>query len=132
MEWLKDVLLWVNNNYSLLIVIIALIISIYTKTKSFFSKSEKEKIEIVKREVQQRILKMITDAEVEYYDWVKAGEIKRSQVISEILIEYPVLSKVTNQEEIINWIDEEINNALITLRKIVEENKKVELESKEA
>ena len=69
------------------------------------------------------MLKMITDAEVDYEDWNKAGSIKRSQVIKEIFKEYPVLSKVTNQEEIIQFIDDAIDNSLKELRKTIEENK---------
>lgn len=126
MEWLKDVLQWINDNYSLLVVIAGLIVGIYFKTKAFFSKSKQEQVALIKKEIQQRILKMVADAEEQYLDWNKAGEIKRSQVISEIFIEYPVLSKVVNQSELINWIDCEIDNALVTLRKVLEENKKSE------
>lgn len=126
MEWLKDVLQWINDNYSLLVVIAGLIVGIYFKTKAFFSKSKQEQVALIKKEIQQRILKMVADAEEQYFDWSKAGQIKRSQVISEIFIEYPVLSKVVNQSELINWIDCEIDNALVTLRKVLEENKKAE------
>ena len=56
MEWLKDVLQWVNDNYSLLIVIIALIISIYKKTKNFFSKSKEEQVSLIKNEINTHIV----------------------------------------------------------------------------
>lgn len=125
MEWLKNTLQWINDNYSLLITIIVLLISIYRKTKSFFNKSKEEQVRLIKTEIRQRILKMVTDAE-EYYDnWSKAGEIKRSQVISEIFTEYPELSKVVDQTEIIEWIDKEIDDALVILRKVIEENKEI-------
>ena len=66
---------------------------------------------------------MITDAEVEYQDYVKAGEIKRSQVIQKIYADFPILARVQDQEQLVAWIDEQIDNALKTLRKIIEENK---------
>ena len=69
---------------------------------------------------------MITDAEFEYSEYVNAGEIKRSQVIKEIYEEYPILNRIQNQDDLIQWIDEQINEALKTLRKIIESNKQTE------
>ena len=113
----------VNNNWTTIIVIIGLIIAISKKAKNYFSKSDEEKIAIAKKQIQETMLRMITEAEISYEEWNKAGSIKRSQVIEEIFTNYPVLSKVINQEELIEWIDSEINNSLKTLREIVKENK---------
>ena len=113
----------VNNNWTTIMVIIGLIIAISKKTKNYFSKSDEEKIAIAKKQIQETMLRMITEAEISYEEWNKAGSIKRSQVIEEIFTNYPVLSKVVNQEELIEWIDSEINNSLKTLREIVKENK---------
>ena len=122
MEGLKNLLQWINDNWSLLIMIFGLAIGVYQKAKKYLSTSTEEKIEQAKKELKQRILKFVSDAEEDYSDWVKAGSIKRSQVIGEIFLEYPILSKVVNQEDLIKWIDNEINNALDTLRKVIDEN----------
>lgn len=55
---------------------------------------------------------------------------KRAQVIEKIFETYPILSKVTDQEELIKWIDEVIDESLETMRKVFEENKTVEGEDK--
>lgn len=55
---------------------------------------------------------------------------KRAQVIEKIFETYPILSKVTCQEELIKWIDEVIDESLETMRKVFEENKTVEGEDK--
>ena len=91
----------VNNNWTTIIVIIGLIIAISKKAKNYFSKSDEEKIAIAKKQIQETMLRMITEAEISYEEWNKAGSIKRSQVIEEIFTNYPVLSKVVNQEELI-------------------------------
>ena len=52
-------------------------------------------------------------------DYKSAGAIKRSQVIDEIFKTYPILSKVTDQEELIAYIDQLIDEALETVREIV-------------
>ena len=119
---LKNFLQLINDNWTTIIVIIGLIIAIAKKGKDFFCKSDEEKIEIAKKQISVYILKLISDAECDYNEWVKAGSIKRSQVIAQIFAEYPILSKVTNQEELIAWLDDTINEALKELRKIVEEN----------
>ena len=114
----------INDNWTTIIVIIGLIVAIVKKAKDYLSKSDEEKIEIAKMQIQETILKMISDAEVDYEEWNKAGSIKRSQVINEIFEKYPILSKVTDQSQIIEWIDNTIDESLKTLREIVSNNKK--------
>lgn len=123
MTGIQNFLQMLYDNWTSVLVCIGLIIGIIQKTKSYLSKSEKEKIEIALSQIEETVLKMITDAEEDYEDWNKAGSIKRSQVIKEIFEKYPILSKVTNQEEIIESIDVMIDNSLITLREIVQKNK---------
>lgn len=116
-------LMLINDNWTTIAVMLGLLFGIYKKVQSFISKSDDEKIEIVKKEIQETMLKMISDAEQNYADWNKAGSIKRSQVIREIYERYPILSKAIDQEAMIAWIDKEIDNSLKTLREIVQANK---------
>ena len=37
-------------------------------------------------------------------------------------MEYPILSKFADQDELVKWIDSEIDNALKELRKVIKEN----------
>lgn len=126
LQGLNNFMELINQNWTLIIVCVGLAIGLYRKIKSYISLSTDEKVNIAKQHIQETILKLITDAEEEYTDWVKAGSIKRSQVINEIFEKYPILSKVTNQEELIEWIDNLIDTALIDLRDIVEQNKENE------
>lgn len=117
---LKNFLEFVDSNWTLIIIVIGLLISVVQKAKNYFSKSTEEKIEIAKKQVQETMLKLITDAELDYQEWVSAGGIKRSQVIEKVFEMYPVLSKVTDQEELIKWIDEVIDASLKVMREIFE------------
>jgi hypothetical protein len=65
---------------------------------------------------------LVTEAEKDYLEWTKAGAVKRAQVIDKIFAMYPVLSMITNQKEIIAWLDKMIDKALKEMRKIFEEN----------
>lgn len=125
---IQNFLQLVNDNWTVIIVIIALIISIWKKAKDFFSKSNDKKIAIAKKQVSETMLKLITDAEIDWQDYKKSGSVKRAQVIEEIFEKYPVLSKVTDQESLIKWIDDEIDNALKTMRKVFGENEVAESE----
>ena len=122
LDGLKHFLSIINENWTTIRVIIGLILGIWKKIESYMYKSDEEKIAIAKKQIEQAMLKMITSAETDFADWEKAGSIKRSQVIKQIYAEYPILAKAINQESLIAWIDEEINNSLKTLREIIKEN----------
>ena len=123
LDGVKNFLEFVNENWTTIVVIIGLIIAITKKAITYFGKSDEEKIAIAKKQIQETMLKLITDAEENYNEWKQAGSIKRAQVIDELFANYPILSKVTNQEDLIKWIDDVIDESLITLREIVENNK---------
>lgn len=113
---------YINNNWTMIFAIIVLVLAIARKAKSFFGKSQEEQVAIAKAQINEIMLRLVTEAECDYYEWIQSGEIKRAQVIDEVFAMYPILSKVTNQEEVIRWIDEAIDEALKTMRKIFEEN----------
>lgn len=122
MEGLQKFLQLLNDNWTSILVCIGLVIGIVKKTQDYMSKSQDEKIEIAKKQIQTTILKMISDAEVDWQEWSESGSIKRAQVIKQIYEEYPILSKVVDQKALTEWIDEQIDSALDTLREIVKTN----------
>ena len=112
----------INDNWTIIIVVIGLCIALYQKISKYIKMSNDDKVEIAKKQIKEVILKLISDAECEYSEWAAAGSIKRSQVIAELYIKYPILSKFSDQDKLIEWIDEEIDNALDTLREVIEQN----------
>ena len=122
MAGIQNFLQFIEENWVSILVCIGLIVSIVRKTIDFFSKPSDEQVRWAKDQISQVMLKLITDAEVDYEEWNKAGSIKRSQVIGQIYKEYPILSKIVNQSELIEWIDNEINISLKTLREIIKQN----------
>lgn len=129
LDGINSFLHFINENWTGIMVCIGLLVGIYVKAKDYISKSNEEKVEVAKTYIRESILKMITDAEIDFEAWDKAGSIKRSQVIQEIYASYPILEKVVDQQAIIDWIDEEIDNALKTLREIITTNESLSLES---
>ena len=123
LKGLQNFLNIINDNWTTILVCAGLIVGIVKKTQDYLSKSDDEKIKIAKAQIKQVILKKISDAEVDYEEWKKAGSIKRSQVIAEIYREYPILSKVVDQTELTKYIDDAIDDALVKLRKVIDSNK---------
>lgn len=121
---IKNFLSLINDNWTTILVIVGFALALWKKIESYSKLFTNKKIEIAKKQISENILKLITQAEKDYAEWEKAGSIKRSEVISEIYKEYPILAKVVNQEELVKWIDEQIDNALPTLRDIIKQNEK--------
>ena len=121
---LKNFLELINQNWTLITVIIGLGILVFKRIKNYLSLSEQEKIDLALKQIRVTALKMVTDAECTYEDWIKAGAIKRSEVINEIFEKHPILNKVTDQETLIKTLDDIIDDALKEMRKIIEDNVK--------
>ena len=124
LDGIKNFLQFINDNWTTIIIVISLVIALYQKIKNYISKSNTEKIEVAKQQIKEISLKLISDTEEDYNHMTSAGSIKRSQVIKKIFEDYPILSKVTDQETLIKWIDEVIDESLTTLREIVTVNEK--------
>ena len=120
---IKNFLDLINQNWTLITVIIGLGILVFKKVKRYASLSEQEKIDLALEQIRITALKMVTDAEKEYDKWVKAGSIKRAEVIDKIFKDYPILSKSTDKETLIKNIDDIIDEALKEMRKVFETNK---------
>jgi len=116
----------INDNWTLIIIVVGLVVTLINRVRKYLELSDQEKIEAIKALIKNTILENVTNAEIEYEEWVKAGAIKRAQVIGEIYEKYPVLYTVVDQEGLIKWLDNAINEALETMRKIFEENSEVE------
>ena len=112
----------INDNWTTIMVILGLTVAIAKKAKNDLAKSDDEKIAIAKIQICETILRLVAEAEMDYEEWNVAGSIKRAQVINQIYEQYPVLSKIVDQPELVAWIDKQIDDALDTLRYIIKEN----------
>jgi len=119
---IKNFLAFVNDNWTTIIVIVSLAVALIRKIQSYIAQSDDKKIKIAKDQIKESMLKMVSDAEIDYQMWSQAGSVKRSQVIQKIFADYPVLSKIVDQDALIEWIDDQIDASLGELRKIIADN----------
>ena len=119
---ISNVLMLINDHWTEITILIGLALLLYKKIRAYFAKSKEEKMEIALKQAREIILDRVTAAEIDYANWKKAGAIKRAQVLDEIFAAYPILGKITNQEEVIKKLDEYIDESLATLREVIETN----------
>jgi len=124
MTGIQNFLMLIYQNWITILVCVGLVVGIIKRTIWFMAKTDDEKIEIAKTQITQTMLKMVCKAEIDYDSWNSAGAIKRSQVIAEIFDKYPILGKVIEQDEVIAWLDEQIDESLKILKGVVEHNEK--------
>lgn len=122
LEGIKNFLQLINDNWTLIVVIIGLLIALYRKIKSYLKKSNDEKIQLAWDTISKTMLAMVSEAESNYLGWKEAGSIKRAEVIDRIFVQFPILEMVTNRDEVIAKIDNLIDEALVTMREIFEKN----------
>lgn len=122
MTSLKNTLQYLNDNWSSIIIIIGLLLALYVKVTAYIKKSREEKIALAKKALSETILKKISDAEIDWFDYKKSGNIKRSQVLECIYKDYPILKNVINQDELIKWIDSLIDDGLKTISNVITED----------
>ena len=119
---INNVLMFLKNHWSEITICAALVILLAKKIKEFMAQSDEDKIQNALRQAKEIILDSVTRAEVDYSEWKKSGAIKRAQVLDEIFEKYPILAKVTDQETLIKILDGYIDEALSTLREIIDKN----------
>ena len=122
LDGIKNFLTLVNDNWTTICVIAGLIVALVKKASSLMECSTDEKVETAKAQIQEIMLRLVTEAELDYSEWTKAGEIKRAQVIEQIYEKFPILDKVVDQESLVAWIDGLIDEALVVLRQVIETN----------
>lgn len=135
MNGIKNLLGFINENWATIVTIATLAYAIYIKARKAIAdwkaKSEAEKeaamkeaeekaIAAAKAALENYILALVAKAEIEWNDkGSKLGEVKRAEVIAQIYAKYPVLENVADQAELLSYIDNLINKALVTVRETI-------------
>lgn len=81
LDGIKNFLLFVNEHWTEILAVVGLALVTWKRLKEYLQKTDEEKIQIAKTQIKETILRLVTQAEEDYADWVKAGAVKRAQVI---------------------------------------------------
>lgn len=116
---IRNFLELINNNWTTIMVVCGLCVSLYYKIMQFIKLSDDEKINQTKTVIKNVMLSLVSDAELNYSDWNKSGAIKRAEVINKIFTDYPILDKVTDKDKLIKEIDSMLDESLKEMRNII-------------
>ena len=132
MQSVLDLLKFLEDNWAIIVAIATALFGLYQAAKReimrFRTMSEAEQqnaiheaqnkaIEEARKALATVILKLCSDAEIAWADaGSKLGPVKRAEVIDACFTKYPVLLTVTDQEELLAYIDKLIDEALKTVR----------------
>ena len=112
MEGIKNTLIIIEENWTNILIVLSCLFAIYRKAKKYINmnneEKEKEKEELKEgtlKIVKTVLLKLMSEAEIEWNDFEKSGSIKRSQVIKELYNEFPILKEFTDQDKLLAIID---------------------------
>lgn len=123
MNSINNFLNYLSDNWIMLLLALCIGFTLGKEITSFIKLDKETKINVAKRQIEETMLKLVTEAEIDFEAWNKSGSIKRAQVIAKIYEKYPILSKAVSQDSVIEWIDKAIDNSLKTLREILKDNR---------
>lgn len=132
MEGLMKLINFIQENWGMIVAIATALFGLYQAAKReimrFRAMSEAEQqnaiheaqnkaIEEARKALATIILKLCSEAEIAWADaGSKLGPVKRAEVIDACFTKYPVLLTVTDQDELLAYIDKLIDEALKTVR----------------
>lgn len=128
MQGITNFISFIGDNYMTILVIIAMVLGIYKKTKDFFSQKKEDQLKQMYEQsdkvvslIYSGILDMVTTAEKKYGS--KTGRIKKSAVYNMIVEKYPDI--VTYLKESVlteDYIDSCIEQGVILMNDMIKSN----------
>ena len=114
-----DIFAFLDSAWSIFLVLLGIFIFLYNKITNYMKLTKEQKVEAALKVVKAELLKLMSDAEIEWQDFNKSGEIKKSQVISEIYKKFPFLAEYISQDELIAKIGEMIEEQKAKMDEII-------------
>jgi DNA-binding transcriptional regulator YdaS (Cro superfamily) len=124
MQGLINLFRFIGNNWPILIILAGIIIVAVNKIVDFMKSSNEEKIATILALVAQVMKEKVAKAEIDWSDYKKTGQIKKSQVISEIYDQFPELATLISSDELEEKLSELIDDALIEINKTITDSNK--------
>ena len=114
-----DIFAFLDSAWSIFLVLLGIFIFLYNKITNYMKLTKEQKVEAALKVVKAELLKLMSDAEIEWQDFNKSGEIKKSQVISEIYKKFPFLAEYISQDELTEKIGEMIEEQKAKMDEII-------------
>ena len=119
MKGINNFLQWINDNWTSIVVCVGLVLALINKVVQYSKLSKQEKIDTALKIVKEELLKLMSEAEIEWEDYKKSGELKKSQVITEIYKEFPILKEYVDQDKLVEILTKMIDDEKENMDKII-------------
>jgi len=74
--------------------------------------TEEQRVQSALKVVKEELMRIMCQAEIQWKDYKKSGDLKRSQVIKDIYNQFPFLSKYMDQDKLVKTIYEMIDKQM--------------------
>lgn len=118
-DGINNFLRFINDNWTSIVVFVGLFLAVATKVRNYLNLSKEEKINEALKIIKKELLQLMSNAEITWSDYAKSGEIKKSEVITKIYSEFPILKEYINQDELIEIISKMIDEEMVNLNKAI-------------
>lgn len=108
-----------SNSLPTIIIVIAIIIGAVRTAIQYSKMTKEERVNAALKVIKEELLKLMSDAEIEWEDYKKSGELKKSQVLKEIYSQFPFLATYIDQDTLVNKLYELIDNEMENMNKII-------------
>ena len=122
MEAIKNTITLIQENWTNILIVISVVIVAGKKVMEYIKMTKEERVEAALKIIKAELLKLMSDAEIEWEEYKKSGEIKKSQVITEIYSQFPFLKDYIDQDELIKRIIEMIDEEKEKMDKVINNN----------
>lgn len=118
-EIVNNVVNSLSNSLPTIIIVIAIIIGVVRIVIQYSKMTKEERVNAALKVIKEELLKLMSDAEIEWEDYKKSGELKKSQVLKEIYSQFPFLATYIDQDTLVNKLYELIDNEMENMNKII-------------
>lgn len=102
----------IQSQWTNIVVVIAIIATVVKTTLSYSSMTEEQRVQSALKVVKEELMRLMCQAEIQWKDYKKSGDLKRSQVIKDIYNQFPFLSKYMDQDKLVKTIYDMIDKQM--------------------
>ena len=112
----------IQGQWTNIVVVIAIIAGLVRSIITYYTMNEEQRVQAALKVISEELMKMMVQAEIQWKDYKKSGELKRSQVIKDIYNQFPFLSRYMDQEKLVQTIYEMIDKQMDNMNELMKKN----------
>lgn len=109
----------IQSQWTNIVVVIAIIATVIRTTLNYSALSQEQRVQSALKVINEELMKLMCQAEIQWKDYKKSGDLKRSQVIKDIYNQFPFLSKYMDQDSLVKKIYEMIDKQMDNMNNLL-------------